>query len=124
MPSGIRDGTLIIAEGLALPSACDVKTLAFCAGWRAVINMQADGVDKRFSQMGWTCFQKASRGSVNMIGFRNAGTLIKAFQKIVRDSGQVNFNCMEITQVVQKNFMGISYVHLAASARNIKQRLW
>jgi hypothetical protein len=124
MLASIKNGTLIIADGLALPSACDLKTLPFCTGWRAITNMEAYGVDKRFSEMGWTCFQKAAPGSVNMIGFGNAHTLIKAFKKIVRENGRVKFNCMEITQAVQKTFLGISYVHLAARARNIKQRLW
>lgn len=124
MLPGIKNGTLIIAEGLALPFSCDLKTQPFCTGWKTVLNMEASSVDKRFSEMGWTCFQKALPGSVNMIGFGNTHTLVKAFQKIVRDNGQVKFNCMEITQAVQKNFIGVSYVHLAARARNIKQRLW
>jgi hypothetical protein len=124
MLAGIKNGTLIIAEGLALPSAGDLKTLPFCSGWRAITNMEAHRVDKRFSELGWTCFQKAGPETVNMIGFGKAHTLVKAFQKIVRDNGELKFNCMEITQAVQKNFMGISYVHLAARARNIKQRLW
>ena len=120
----IRNGTLIIAEGLALPFGCDLKTLPFCAGCRAIINMQADGVDKRFSAMGWTCFPKGLPSSVNVIGLGNAHTRTKALEKFVRDSRPVKFNCIEITHAVQKNFMGISYVHLAARARNIKQRLW
>ncbi len=124
MLPAIKSGTLMIAEGLALPPACDLKTLPFCTGWKAVTNIEAGGVDRRFSNMGWSCFQKASPGVVNVVGFGNAHTLIKAFQKVVRDSGPVKFNCMEITHTVQKNFMGVSYVHLAARARDIKQRLW
>jgi hypothetical protein len=124
MLPGIKNGTLIVAEGLALPPWCDLKTRPFCTGWKTVMNMEANGADKRFSEIGWTCFQKASSGSVSMIGFGNEHTLIKAFQRIVRDNGRLKFNCMEVTQAVQKNFMGISYVHLATRARNIKQRLW
>lgn len=123
LPS-IKSGTLIVAEGLALPSACDLKTLPFCAGWRAIVNMQAEGADKRFSATGWTCFQKALPGSVNTIGLGDAHTLIKAFQKFVRDSGTMKFNCIEITHAFQKTVMGISYVHLAARTRNIRQRSW
>jgi hypothetical protein len=78
LPS-LKNGTLIIADRLALPSVCDLKTLPFCTGWRAITNMQAHGADKRFSEMGWTCFQKASPGRVNVIGFGDAHTLIKAF---------------------------------------------
>ena len=123
MLRSIKNGTLIIKEGIALPSGCDLKTLPFCAGWRAITNIQADGADKRFSAMGWTWFQKGLPSSVNMIGLGNAHTLAKAFQKFVRDSGPVKFNCIEITHAIQKNFVGISYVHLAARCRNIKQRL-
>ena len=124
MPPSIKDGTLIIAEGLALPSNCDLKTLPFCGGWKAITNIQAERADKRFSAMGWTCFQKSLPSSVNMFGLGNAHTLVKAFQKFVRDRGPAKFNCIEITHAIQKNFMGISYVHLAARARSIKQRLW
>lgn len=124
MPPSIKNGTLIIEEGLALPFGGDLKTLPFCAGWRAITSIQADGVDKRFSAMGWTCFQKGLASSVNMIGRGNAHTLIKAFQKFVRNCGPVKFNCIEINRAIQKNFMGISYVHLAGRARNIKPRLW
>lgn len=124
MQSTTKNGTLIIEEGLTLPSGCDLKTLPFCAGWKTITNMQADGADKWFSAMGWTCFQKGLPSSVNMIGLGNAKTLSKAFQKFVRDSAPVKFNCIEITHAIQKSFMGISYVHLAARARNIKQRLW
>jgi hypothetical protein len=121
---GIKNGTLIIAQGLSLPSACELKTLPLCAGWNTVTNIQAQGVDKRFSEMGWSCFQKSSASTVNVVGFGSEPTLIKAFQKMVRHTAKVKFNCLEVTEAVQKNFLGFSYVHLSARARNIKQRLW
>jgi hypothetical protein len=124
MLHGIKNGTLIIAQGLLLPSACELKTLPLCAGWNTVTNIQAQGLDKRFSEMGWSCFQKSLASTVKVVGFGREPTLIKAFQKIVRHSARVKFNCLEVTEAVQKNFLGFSYVHLSARARNIKQRLW
>lgn len=123
MDHGIKIGTLIIAEGIPLP-LCDLQTESFCAGWRTVTNIQALGMDKRFSELGWSCFQKASPASVNAVGMGDAATLLKAFQKLIRQSKTVKFNCLEITETVHKTFMGVSFVHLSARARNIKQRLW
>lgn len=123
MDHGIKIGTLIIAEGIPLP-LCGLQTESFSAGWRTVTNIQALGMDKRFSEMGWSCFEKASPTSVNAVGLGDAATLLKAFQKLIRQSKTVKFNCLEITEAVHKTFMGLSFVHLSARARNIKQRLW
>jgi hypothetical protein len=123
MCDSVKNGTLIIAEGIPLPMS-DAKTQSFCAGWRTVKNMEARGMDKRFSEMGWSCFEKSSPATVNVMGLGHAATLIKAFQKLVRQRKAVKFNCLEITEAVHKTFMGVSFVHLAARARNIKRRLW
>ncbi|HLW53156.1 MAG TPA: hypothetical protein VKW06_09960 [Candidatus Angelobacter sp.] len=102
----------------------DAKTQSFCAGWRTLKNIEARGMDRRFSEMGWSCFEKASPATVNVMGLGHAATLIKAFQKLVRQRTKAKFNCLEITEAVQKTFMGVSFVHLTARARNIKRRLW
>ena len=87
-------------------------------------NIEARGMDKRFSEMGWSCFEKASPATVNMMGMGHAATFLKAFQKLARQGKTARFNCLEITEAVHKTFMGVSFVHLAARARNIKQRRW
>jgi hypothetical protein len=123
MCDSVKTGTLIIAEGISLPMS-DAKMQTFCAGWKTVKNIEARGMDKRFSEMGWSCFEKASPATVNVVGLGHAATLIKAFQKLVRQSKTAKFNCLEILEAVHKTFMGVSFVHLTVQARNIKQRLW
>jgi hypothetical protein len=123
MRDNVKTGTLIIAEEISLPMS-DAKTQSFCAGWKTVKNIEARGMDKRFSEMGWSCFAKASPVTVNLVGLGHAATLIKAFQKLVRESKTAKFNCLEILEAVHKTFMGVSFVHLTVRTRNIKQRLW
>jgi hypothetical protein len=123
MRDNVETGTLIIAEEISLPMS-DAKTQSFCAGWKTVKNIETRGMDKRFSEMGWSCFAKASPVTVNLVGLGHAATLIKAFQKLVRQRKTAKFNCLEILEAVHKTFMGISFVHLTVRTRNIKQRLW
>jgi hypothetical protein len=123
MCGSVKTGTLIIAEGISLPMS-DARTQSFCAGWRTVKNIEARGMDKRFSEMGWSCFEKASPATVNVMGLGHAATLIKAFQKLVGQRKTVKFNCLEITEAVHRTLMGVSFVRLTARTRNIKQRLW
>ncbi len=119
---GITRGTLIVPSGIALPASGSVKTSFCCTGWRMITNMDARGLDKRMNDMGWTCFQRAAPESANALGFGGARTLEKALRAIVSRFGVTKFNCLEITQITQRNFAGISYVHVAAGARNIRQR--
>jgi hypothetical protein len=67
--------------------------------------MEGGGMDKRFSEMGWSCFEKASPASVNVMGLGHAATLIKAFQKLVRQPTTAKFNCLEITEAVHKEYL-------------------
>lgn len=84
--------------------------------------MDACGLDKRMNDMGWTCFQRAAPESANVLGVGDAKTLEKALRSIIRRLGVTKFNCLEITQITQRSFAGISYVHLTAGARSIRQR--
>ena len=119
---GFTRGTLIVTSGIALPVSGSVKTAFCCTGWKRITNMDARGLDKRMNDIGWTCFQRAAPETANVLGFGNARTLEKALRAIIRRLGVTKFNCLEITRITQRNFAGISYVHVAAGARNIRQR--
>ena len=60
--------------------------------------------------------------AINRMGFGGARALEKALRKIIRRLGITKFNCLEIAQITQWSFAGISYVHVTADARNIRQR--
>jgi hypothetical protein len=118
----VKNGTLIVAEGVLLPPSCNVSGKPFSQGWRVVTNLEGRGLDRRFSDIGWTVFQKAAPATVSVLGFGENQTLRKAFRKIVRGSGGLKFNCVEITRVMQKTFMGLAYVRMSARVRNIQER--
>jgi hypothetical protein len=118
----IRRGTLIISQGIPLPAGGNIRTQACFQGWRAITNIDASGLDKRMSDMGWTCFHRAAPKAVNVLGFGNTQTIEKALRKIIQHYEATKFNCLEVTQLVQGSFVGISYVHMTAEARNIQQR--
>ncbi len=122
MQYGLRTGTLIIAEGTSLPDSSKITSEPFSKGWRMITNLRGQGLDKHFSQMGWTVFQKAMPLSVNSLGLGESQAVLKAFRKILRDSESRKFNCVEITRAVTKTFLGVSYVQMSARARNIQKR--
>lgn len=122
MQGSLKNGTLIIAEGTSLPDSSKITSEPFSQGWRVITNLRGQGLDRHFSQMGWTVFEKATPLSVKRLGFGESQTVLKAFHKILRHSGSRKFNCVEITRAVTKTFLGVCYVQMSARARNIRKR--
>ena len=122
MQGSLKNGTLIIAEGTSLPDSSKITNEPFSHGRRIITSLRGQGLDRHFSQMGWTVFQKATPLTVNRLGFGKSQTVLKAFHKILRDSGSRKFNCVEITRAVTKTFLGVSYVQMSARTRNIQKR--
>ena len=84
MQGSLKNGTLIIAEGTSLPDSSKITSEPFSQGWRMITNLRGQGLDRHFSQMGWTVFEKATPLSVNSLGFGESQTVLKAFHKILR----------------------------------------
>ncbi len=122
MEGSIRNGTLIIVEGTPLPDSGKITSEPFSRGWRIVTNLRGQGLDRHFSHIGWTVFQKAAPVQASILCFGKSQSFLKAFRKILRNIGAKKFNCLEITSVIEKTVMGVTYVHISARARNIQKR--
>jgi hypothetical protein len=122
LEGSVKNGTLIIVEGTPLPSSGEITSQPFSQGWRIVTNLSGQGLDRHFSQIGWTVFQKAAPVHASILSLGKSRPL-KAFRKILRTIGVKKFNCLEVTRVVKKTVMGVTYVHMSARARNIQKRL-
>lgn len=122
MEGSVKNGTLIIVEGTPLPPFGKITSDPFCKGWRIIKNLSGQGLDKDFSRVGWTVFQKAAPVQASIMCLGTSQPLLKAFRKVLRKIGVKRFNCLEVTSVVQKTVMGVAYVRMSARARNIQQR--
>jgi hypothetical protein len=123
LEGSVRNGTLIIVEGTPLPSSGKITSEPFSQGWRIVTNLSGQGLDRHFSQIGWTVFQKAAPVQASILCLAKRRPFLKAFRKILQTIGVKKFNCLEVTSVVKKTVMGVTYVHMSARARNIQKRL-
>lgn len=122
MEGSVKDGTLIIVEGTPLPDSGKITSEPFSRGWRMVTNLKGQGLDRHFSDFGWTVFQKAAPVQASILCLGKSQPFLKAFRKILRTIGARKFNCLEITNVIEKTVMGVTFVHMSARARNIQKR--
>lgn len=125
MTDQIKSGDLLLAEGTLLPVSmqgseqCESKP--FIPGWNWVKNLDSIGMDRLINKAGWNFFYFA--GGIEMIAFgsdREQATG-KALKRIIASLKAKNFNCLEITHVTAKHFLGWPYVSVSAHSRHVQK---
>jgi len=121
MPEAVRAGHILIREGTALSDSFQLETEPYSKGWQLLRKLDAYGLDRRARTLGWTFSLLA--GEIKATAFssdaaRNAGTAVR---RIMAKVGALKFNCLEITRVVEKRFLGVPYACVTAQSRHIQE---
>ena len=80
-------------------------------------------MDRLIGRAGWNFFYIA--GGIEMIayGADQERATDKALKRILASLKTQRFNCLEITQVTAKRFLGLPYVSVSAHSRHIQAGL-
>jgi hypothetical protein len=133
----IKTGAILLAEGTPLPASMyemghemghevgqgkgQYAGEAFIPGWNWVKDLDSNGMDRLINKAGWNFFYLS--GGIEMIAFgadreRASG---KALRRIIASLKAKNFNCLEITHVTTKRFLGWPYVSVSAHSRHVQK---
>lgn len=123
MAEKIALGTILIKEGTALPEGIRLEGEPYLAGWKLATNLDGSGLDRKIHAEGWNFFYMAGEIKVSVFGFDEEGTRRKAIGQILAKLKLDKFNCLEITQVSAKRFLGMPYLSVAAHWRHIQESL-
>ena len=121
MADAIKTGSILIAESALFPSALLFKSEPYAPGWRLVKNLNSDGVNQIISQAGWSFLYMAGVIKTRIFGADEAKTTRKAIKQVVAKMRSKNFNCLEVTQVAVKRFLGLPYMNVSARSRQIQK---
>jgi hypothetical protein len=119
MADAIKMGTVLIREGTLLPTGVPVESDVFLPGWRLVKNLERDGLDRKFQEVGGTFFALADEIGVTVSGLDEQKTLRRAVEQILAKRESTEFNSLEIMRVVwetSKRFLGVRYVTVSAKS--------
>ena len=124
MAEKINTDTILIKEGTLLPEGLQLESDPYLKGWRLVNNLGSSGMDRKLCEVGWTFFYMA--GEVNAIAFGSDSekTTRRAVKKAIANMKSDRFNCLEISRVAAKSFLGLPYVTVAAHQRHIQKSLY
>jgi hypothetical protein len=124
MAEKINTDTILIKEGTLLPEGLQLESDPYLKGWRLVNNLGSSGMDRKLCEVGWTFFYMA--GEVNAIAFGSDSekTTRRAVKKAIANMKSDRFNCLEISRVAAKSFLGLPYVTVAGHAPHIQQSIY
>ena len=124
MADEIKTGTILIEEGTLLPESVQFERETYSNRWRSVKDLDGYGLDRKIRDAGWNFFFMAGEIKASAFGSDVEKTLHRAIARLLANLKSERFNCLEITQVVLKRFLGLPYVSVSAHSRHIQESMF
>jgi len=121
MRDNICVGTMLIEDGTHTPESLVLDTEGYSAGWSSLIKSTSAQLGKELESAGWTFFYMAGEIRTSGFGFNGQSRTDRAMACVIDAVKRQNCNCLEITQMRQRSFLGFSYTCLVAHARHIQR---
>lgn len=123
MAIDIEAGTVLVRAGFLLPTDVAVESAQYSKNWDVVAGPEALLMDRSLRAAGWNFFFIADRMHASNFGSREGTNARKAVDRILSRAHVQRFNCVEISEIAIKRFLGVPYVSVSAHARHIQQGL-
>ena len=121
MSGTIKAGTIMMKAGTIIPQSLRVETELYSHGWEMIKNSDGDAVDRDIRRADWNFFFLAANIQATALGYWGERTVRRAMERVLAKAEPSKFNCLEITQVSAKQFLGFPYVHVSAHSRHIQK---
>src|ERR1035441_9622816 len=123
MSENIKSGTLLIKDGTLLPESIRFEGNPYLQGWR-LANLDSAELDRKLCDSGWTFFYMAGEVDATSFGGMSEKTITRAVKKLIANMKSPRFNCLEISRVAAKSFLGLPYVAVAGHLRHIQESIY
>jgi hypothetical protein len=111
----------MMKAGTIIPQSLRVETELYLHSWQIIKNADADALDRDIRRADWNFFFLAASIHATALGYRGEKTVRRAMERVLAKAEPSNFNCLEITEVSAKQFLGFPYVHVSAHSRHIQK---
>jgi hypothetical protein len=121
MTDAIKTGTILIEGAASMPDSIRLEGGTYSSGWRSVSNLDLSQLDTAINKAGWTFFFMAGEIKITAFGFDKEQAVRRAVKRVITNVESHKCNCVEITEVSAKSFLGMPYVNVSAHSRHIQE---
>ena len=98
-----------------------IESEPYSEGWQSLGVLESSDLDRKIRAAGWNLFFMAGELRAVVPAWGGQNTLRRGMKRLLAQTRAQHFNCLELTQVLRKRFLGIPYVSMGAHSRHIQQ---
>jgi hypothetical protein len=121
MTPRIQVGAILIEDRPLVTQILDLESEPYSGNWSVVKAIDGFALDRKIHAAGWNFFFMAEEVKATVFGSLAAKSIQKALKRIFLKVRKQNFNCLEITKMVENRFLGVPYITVYAHPRHIQQ---
>ncbi|HZQ68677.1 MAG TPA: hypothetical protein VFA68_09175 [Terriglobales bacterium] len=120
MSAQIQIGSMLMESRAANGGGLAIESEPFAQGWSVLSFLNGRDLDRRARATKWSFFFLAEAKREMFFGGRSGNGMFKALTRILAKSRSQGFNCLEVTEILDKSFLGIRYTTIVAHSRHLQ----
>ena len=124
MAQTIEVGTLFIKDGTHLPESLLIESDPYLKGWSRVKNLSCSALDRKLTEVGWAFFFMAGEVTAMAFGSNSEKTIRRAVGNVIANMKSDRFNCLEISRIQAKSFLGLPYITVGGHPRHVQEGVY
>jgi hypothetical protein len=114
-------GTILIEDLPLMAQPLELQSEPYSANWKVVEALDGLALGRKIHDAGWNFFFMAAEVKVMFFVAVGAKSLQNALRRMLEKVKPLNFNCLEVTGIVAKRFLGVPYTVVSAHSRHVQQ---
>jgi hypothetical protein len=121
MTATVQVGTILMENRPLIAESLELQSMPYSANWGVLTALDGLAINRHISAAGWNFFFMAAEVKVMFFGAFGANRIQSALQRLLEKVKPLNFNCLEVTGIAAKRFLGVPYTVVSAHSRHIQQ---
>ena len=105
MTPNVQVGTILIEDHPLVTRILDLGSESYSAKW-----VLLKALDQKLRSVGWNYSFTAEEAEATVFGSLAANNIQRALKRIFLKMRKQNFNCLEVTKMVENRFLGVPYI--------------
>src|SRR5579872_167404 len=123
MQQTLKVGTILMKmkEWVGAPVFPGLEAELCFGEWSVVTVPDAFALERTIHAAGWNFFFMATEVKTMFFGFLGEERIQGALKRILAKVKLQHFNCLEVTEITARRFLGVPYVTVSAHSRHMQQ---
>jgi hypothetical protein len=121
MLSTVKVGTILIKQWPGMTRHLGLESEQYSGEWSRLKALDGFALDRKIHAAGGNFFFMATEVKAIFLGKAGATKIQNALQRILGKVRQEHFNCLEVTAIVARRFLGVPYVTVLAHCRHMQR---